>query len=275
MDANGIQTSILSLASTHGIWFDMDPSGIPAMARTCNDYAAKMVKDYPGRFGMFAALPLPDVDASLKEVKYAFDTLHADGIGIPTSFGNKWPGDKQFDPLWKELNRRKSIVVFHPYAPSCCGLLQPGVGESYLEYPYDTGRTFMSLLLSGTLAKYRDVKWTFCHGGGTLPFLLGRILNLAENSREKLDVVAPEGIEAMLQSMYFDTANATYAPTFNALAAAIPISQIMFGTDYPYVTGKQNIAPLLTDGLSPADLIAVERGNAMRLMPRLKSAFPA
>ena len=97
------------------------------------------------------------------------------------------------------------MVVFHPYAPNCCGLLQPGVGESYLEYPYDTGRTFLSLLFSGTLAKYRDVKWTFCHGGGTLPFLLGRILNLAENSREKLDVVAPEGIEGMLQSMYFDT----------------------------------------------------------------------
>ena len=269
MDASGIQTAVLSLASPHGVWFDVDTAAIPALARTCNEYAAKMVRDYPGRFGLFAALPMPDVAASLKEVKYAFDTLHADGIGIPTSFGDSWPGDKAYDPLWAELNRRKAMVVFHPYAPNCCGLLQPGVGESYLEYPYDTGRTFMSLMLSGTLAKYRDVKWTFCHGGGTLPYLLGRIMNLATNSREKLDVVAPEGIEAMLQSMYFDTANATYAPTFNALAAAIPISQIMFGTDYPYVTGKQNIGPLLTDGLSPADLLAVESGNAKRLIPRL------
>jgi predicted TIM-barrel fold metal-dependent hydrolase len=275
MDATGIQTAILSLASTHGIWFDADPKSIPGLARTCNEYAAKMVRDNPGRFGIFAALPMPDVDASLKEVKYAFETLHADGIGIPTSFGDKWPGDKQFEPLWADLNRRKAMVVFHPYAPNCCGLLQPGVGESYLEYPYDTGRTFLSLLFSGTLAKYGDVKWTFCHGGGTLPFLLGRILNLAQNSREKLDVVAPDGIEAMLQSMYFDTANATYAPTFDALAAAIPISQIMFGTDYPYVTGKQNLAPLLDDGLAPADLAAVERGNAMRLIPRLKGILPA
>ena len=269
MDATGIQTAILSLASTHGIWFEADPKTVPALVRTCNDYAAKMVRDYPGRFGIFAALPMPDVAASLVEVKYAFDTLHADGIGIPTSFGDKWPGDQSFEPLWAELNKRKAMVVFHPYVPNCCGLLQPGVGESYLEYPYDTGRTFLSLLFSGTLAKYKDVKWTFCHGGGTLPFLLGRIKNLAENSREKLDVIAPAGIEAMLQSMYFDTANATYAPTFKSLAAAIPMSQIMFGTDYPYVTGKQNLSELLKDGLSPADLLAIESGNAKRVIPRL------
>jgi predicted TIM-barrel fold metal-dependent hydrolase len=272
MDANGIAVAILSLASTHGVWFDADPATIPALARTCNEYAVKMIRDTPGRFGVFATLPMPDVDASLKEVKYAFDTLHVDGIGIPTSFGSRWPGDAAFEPLWRELNRRKAMVVFHPYAPNCCGLLQPGINESYLEYPYDTGRTFMSLLFGGMLAKYTDVRWTFCHGGGTLPFLIGRLNNLAANSHEKLDVIAPDGIEAMLQSMYFDTANATYGPAFDALAAVIPISQIMFGTDYPYVTGKQNIAPLLTDGLSPADLVAVERGNAMRLIPRLRSS---
>jgi predicted TIM-barrel fold metal-dependent hydrolase len=270
MDATGISTAVLSLSSMHGVWFEADPASVPALARTCNEYAAQMMRDHPGRFGLFATLPMPDVDASLKEVTYAFDTLHADGIGIPTSWGNRWPGDAAFDALWKELNRRKAMVVFHPYAPNCCGLLQPGINESYLEYPYDTARTFLSLLFGGTLAKYRDVRWTLCHGGGALPYLLGRILNLATNSREKLDVVAPDGIEAMLQSMYFDTANATYAPTFDALAAAIPISQIMFGTDYPYVTGKQNLEPLLTDGLSPADLIAVESGNAIRLIPRLR-----
>ena len=269
MDANGIQTSILSLASTHGVWFEADPKTIPALARTCNEYAAKMVRDYPGRFGLFAALPMPDVEASLKEVAYAFDTLHADGIGIPTSFGDKWPGDAAYEPLWAELNRRKAMVVFHPYAPDCCGLLQPNVPESYLEYPYDTGRTFLSLLFGGMLAKYKDVKWTFCHGGGTLPFLIGRITTLAHNTRVKLDVVAPDGIEAMLRAMYFDTANATYKPTFSALTAAIPISQIMFGTDYPYITGKQNLGPLLKDGLSPADLLAIESGNAKRLIPRL------
>jgi predicted TIM-barrel fold metal-dependent hydrolase len=270
MDATGIATAVLSLASTHGLWFETDPKAVPALARTCNEYAAKMMRDHPGRFGIFACLPMPDIDASLKEVAYAFDTLHADGIGIPTSFADRWPGDAAFAPLWAELNRRKAMVVFHPYAPNCCGLLQPGINESYVEYPYDTARTFLSLLFGGTLTTYRDVRWTLCHGGGALPFLAGRINSLAVNSREKLDAIAPNGIDAELKRLYYDTANATYPPTMAALIKEIPVSQIMFGTDYPYVTGKQNVGPLESDGLSAADLAAIERGNAMRMIPRLR-----
>ena len=270
MDATGTSTAILSLASTHGIWFDADPKTIPALARACNDAAAKTMREHPGRFGLFAALPMPDVDASLKEVTYAFDTLHADGIGLPTSFGDRWPGDAAFDPLWAELNRRKAMVVFHPYAPNCCGGLQPGINESYLEYPYDTGRTFLSLLFGGTLVKFRDVRWTLCHGGGVLPFLAGRIATLAANSHQKLATIAPDGIDAELKRMYFDTANATYPATMVSLLREIPISQIMFGTDYPYVTGKENVGPLESQGIAPADLAAIERGNAMRMIPRLR-----
>jgi predicted TIM-barrel fold metal-dependent hydrolase len=270
MDATGISTAVLSIASMHGVWFDADPKVIPELARTCNEFAAKMMRDHPGRFGIFATLPMPDVDASLKEVKYAFDTMHVDGIGIPTSWGDKWPGDPAFDALWAELNRRKAMVVFHPYAPNCCGLLQPGINESYLEYPYDTARTFMSLLFGGTLAKYRDVRWTFVHGGGALPVLAGRIDNLAANSREKLDVIAPNGIDYEFKRVYYDTANAAYPANMAALAKFVPVSQLMFGTDYPYVTGKQNVEPLESDGLSAADLAAIERGNAMRMIPRLR-----
>jgi predicted TIM-barrel fold metal-dependent hydrolase len=271
MDASGTTTAILSISSPHGIWFDADPAAIPALARACNDYAMKMMRDHPGRYGLFASLPMPDVDASLKEVAYAFDTLHADGIGLPTSFGNRWPGEAAFAPLWAELNRRKAMVVFHPYAPNCCGGLQPDVAESLLEYPYDTGRTFLSLLLSGTLAKYRDVRWTLCHGGGALPYLAGRIETLEANSHAKLDVIAPNGIDAELKRMYYDTANATFPATMAALLKEIPISQIMFGTDYPYVTGKQNLGPLESQGISASDIAAIESGNAMRLIPRLRA----
>lgn len=273
MDANGTTTAILSCSSPHGVWFDADPKAIPAIARGCNDYAAKLMRDHPGRFGLFAALPMPDVDASLKEAAYAFDTLHADGIGLPTSFGDRWPGEAAFEPLWAELNRRKAMVVFHPYAPNCCsGLQGPTIAESLVEYPYDSARTFLSLLFSGTLAKYRDVRWTLCHGGGTLPYLAGRIETLSANSHTKLDVIAPNGIDAEIKRMYYDTANATTAPTMAALLKEVPVSQIMFGTDFPYVTGKQNLDPLEAQGLAPSVLTAIKSGNAVRMIPRLASA---
>jgi predicted TIM-barrel fold metal-dependent hydrolase len=271
MDATGIQTAILSVASMRGLWFEADPKSVPTLARSCNDYVAKVMRDHPGRFGLFATLPMPNVDESLKEVKYAFDTLHADGIGIPTSWGDRWPGDAAFEPLWVELNRRKAMVVFHPYAPNCCGMLQPSINESYLEYPYDTARTVLSLLFAGTLAKYRDVRWTLCHGGGALPYLAGRIETLEANSHAKLDVIAPNGIDAEIKRMYYDTANATFPVTMAALLKEIPISQLMFGSDYPYVTGKQNLGPLESQGLSASDIAAIESGNAMRQIPRLRA----
>ena len=228
-----------------------------------------MVRDHPGRYGLFAAMPMPDVEASLKEIAYAFDTLHVDGVGLPTSFGDVWPGDAKFAPFWTELNRRKAMVVFHPYAPNCCVNLQPGVAESYIEYPYDSARTFMSLLMSGTLAKYRDVKFTLCHGGGALPYLAGRIETLSNH--ENLAVIAPNGIDYEIKHMYYDTANATFPATMAGLLKEIPIGQIMFGTDFPYVNGKQNLGPLLSQGISAGDLTAIMSGNATRLIPRLRA----
>ena len=274
MDANGISAAILSLASFGGVWFDQPQSAWATLAHQCNDYAATMMSAHPKRFGLFATLPMPDVDASLKEIAYALDTLKADGIGIPTSWGTKWPGDAAFAPVWDELNRRKAIVVFHPLAPNCCsGAMIPNVGESYIEYPYDTGRAVASLLFNGALVKYRDVRWTFCHAGGPIPVLAGRLETLSRSFQQKnLAEIAPDGIASELKRLYYDTANATYAPSMAALLALIPTSQIMFGTDYPYVSGKINIDNLVARNLPPATMNAIVSGNAKRLMPRLATA---
>jgi len=110
MDRSGVATAIASL-SPWGISFAETPL-LPKLARDCNDYAAKMINDHPGCFGLFAAMPLPDVDASLKESAYALDTLKADGIGLMTSYGDKWPGDPALQPILEELNRRKAVVYF-------------------------------------------------------------------------------------------------------------------------------------------------------------------
>src|SRR6516162_10611456 len=174
MDKSGVVTSILSLASIPGVWFGLDAEGMRRMSRVCNEFAAKMVQDHPGRYGLFASLPMPDVDGSLAEIAYAFDTLKADGINLSTSFGDRWPGDPAYKPVFEELNRRKAVVFFHPYAPNCCGGLNSGVPPGLLEFPYDSGRAITSLLLSGSLARLRDIRWLFSHGGGVMPMLAGR-----------------------------------------------------------------------------------------------------
>ena len=175
MDKNGITTSVLSLASTPGVWFDAGADKAHDMARLCCDFAAEMVRDKPGRYALFAPLSMIDTDATLKEIEYVFDTLKADGINLQTNYGDKWLGDPAYKPILEELNRRKAVVYVHPLVASCCGRLSVGAFPAVIEVPHDTTRTVVSLLLSGSFARQRDIKWLFSHAGGTIPFLAGRI----------------------------------------------------------------------------------------------------
>ena len=166
---------MLSLASTPGVWFDAGADKAHDMARLCCDFAAEMVRDKPGRYALFAPLSMMDTDTTLKEIEYVFDTLKADGINLQTNYGDKWLGDPAYKPILEELNRRKAVVYVHPLVASCCGRLSVGAFPAVIEVPHDTTRTVVSLLLSGSFAQQRDIKWLFSHAGGTIPFLAGRI----------------------------------------------------------------------------------------------------
>ena len=268
MDKNGVALSVLSLASIPGVWFGLDPAGMRKTARTCNDYAAKMEQDHPGRYARFACLPMPDVEGSLKEIEYAFDTLKADGINLSTSFGDRWPGDPLYKPVFEELNRRKAIVFFHPYAPFCCAGLNDATPGGVLENPYDSGRAITSLLFSGTLARLRDIRWIFCHGVGPMPMLEGRVEYFA-GLRKDLHEFAPDGVLAEFQRLHYDTANAAWPISLASLLKMVPSSQVLFGTDFPYVPTAIQSAALDKSGLPEDALVAIRSGNAQRLIPRL------
>jgi predicted TIM-barrel fold metal-dependent hydrolase len=270
MDRNGVRAAVLSLPSTPGLWFNQGNEAAVRMARTCNEFGAGIVRDHPQRFGLFATLPMVDVDATMKELEYALDTLKADGVGLQTNYGDKWPGDPMFRPVFEELNRRKAVVYFHPLAAACCGNLSVGIFPAVIEVPHDTTRAVLSLLLSGSLARYRDIKWLFSHAGGTVPMLAGRIEYFTGMRKDRPEF-APEGVENELKRLHYDTANATHPASMAALLKLVPAAQVVFGTDYPYVlTGPQDGA-LQKLGLAAAELDAIESANALRLVPRLKA----
>jgi 6-methylsalicylate decarboxylase len=270
LDKNGVATGVLSMPSTPGTWFGLDAAGAQTMARTCNDYGAEMVRDHKGRFGLFATLSMLDIDATLKEIEYVFDTLHADGVGLQTNYGDKWLGHETYKPVFEELNRRKAVVYVHPLVAACCGQLSVGAFPAVIEVPHDTTRTVTSLLLSGRLAQLRDIKWLFSHAGGTIPMLAGRIEAFYEQKGRAQGGFAPDGIAAEFRRLHYDTANATSAPAMAALMKLAPTSQITFGSDYPYFPVSQ-IETIRKMGLAAADLQAIESGNATRLVPRLSA----
>jgi 6-methylsalicylate decarboxylase len=270
LDKSGVRTAVLSLASTPGTWFDVDAPAASRMARLCQDFAAGMVRDHPSRFGVFAPLSMLDTDLTLQEIEYAFDTLKADGVNLQSNYGDKWLGHADFRPVYEELNRRKALVYVHPLAANCCRNLAVGTFPAVIEVPHDTTRTVTSLLLSGTFARFRDIRWLFSHAGGTIPMLAGRI-DYFSKDRRNAGEFAPGGIENELRRHHYDTANATHPASMAALLKLVSASQVLFGSDYPYVPVAAQAADLRQLGLAANEVQAIESGNAMRLMLRLKA----
>ena len=134
-----------------------------------------MVREKPGRYGLFAPLSMLDIDATLKEIEYALDRLKADGVNLQTNYGDKWLGDATYRPVFEELNRRKAVVYVHPLVASCCGRLNVGTFPAVIEVPHDTTRTIVESSGQRDLRANRDIKWLFSHAGGTIPMLAGRI----------------------------------------------------------------------------------------------------
>lgn len=264
MDKNGVATAITSLVQP-GVWLG-DVQKSRSLARDCNEYGAKMVADHRGRFGLFATIPLPDIEGSLREIEYALDTLHADGIGLMTSFDGKYLGDSAFAPVFEELNRRKAIVYTHPTQPQCCLGLVKGVPASSIEYATDSTRTIASLLFSGTAARSKDVRFIFSHGGGTVPFLVGRFERLAE---EKKNV--PDGVRTELGKFYYEIAQANHPGALAALLGLVPTSNVLFGSDYPLRPISEAVLGVSKYHFTAAQRRSIERANALRLLPRLKA----
>jgi predicted TIM-barrel fold metal-dependent hydrolase len=266
MDHLGIGTSITSLSSP-GIRLD-DPKAVQRIARVCNDFAKQMATDHPGRFGIFAFLPLPDIAASLDEIRYAFEELKADGIGLHTNYRDRYLGDPHFAPVFEELNRRKAVVHVHPTICNCMLGVQPDIPPALIEFPQDTTRTIASLLWNGTFQRNPQIRFIFSHAGGTMPMLINKIgSNAAFVSR-----LGAGGWRPIVQRLYYDTALSGNPQSMGALLGLVGAGRVLLGTDFPFVSearAKSEIDGIQIPSLSAKDLDRVHRENAALLFPLL------
>jgi predicted TIM-barrel fold metal-dependent hydrolase len=240
-----------------------------------------MVSDHKGRFGLFAVLPLPDVDASLKEIEYAFDTLKADGVGLLTSYGDMWQGDKRLEPVFNELNRRNAVVYTHPTDAACCH--NPGgMNPATLEWFTDTARTILSLVSEnpGTLGgnpdgrtspatRYSNIKFIWSHGGGTLIAATRIIGGVSEENLSGTPAVNSRLYH--VRRFYYDTAGAANPIVMQGLKTLLGgTSHIVFGTDFPYGNIANTPQALQTVGFTAAELRGIDRENALAILPKYR-----
>jgi 6-methylsalicylate decarboxylase len=243
MDENGIAAVMISIASP-GVYFG-DIDFTRRLARQCNEAMVRMVEDHPGRFGAMAFVPLPDVDASIREVAYALDELGLDGINLLSHTGERYLGHPDEDALYAELDRRNAIVFVHPVRPPLASMPPFNYPAGYTELVFDTTRAIVNLLCTGTLAKYPNIRFIMAHMGGVTPFLKFRLSGLDDEPkfRERL----PDGVAAYLKRFYYDVTQSTSPGALDALLDVADPARILFGTDYPFA---RNAEKVMTDTIA-------------------------
>ena len=269
MDAAGIDVAVVSL-STPGVHTG-DSAKARALARRCNEFSAGLVHARPDRFGGFACLPLPDVDASLEELSYALDVLDLDGFVLFTNSNGVYLGDPALEPVFVELERRRAVVYVHPNPSPDAVAHTLGLPDNLLDFPADTNRAVAQMHYTNRFARTPNVNYIFSHAGGSIPYLAARFAIIDE-----MGFIAggeQRGTAAdMFRRIFWDTALAASNPVLHMLRDVAGINQVLFGTDFPYlrrdlaVESKQRI--LRSSELNDSERRAILGGNASRLFPR-------
>ena len=266
MDESGVETAIVSL-SLPGASFSgaADPA---VLARQSNEYAARLIADYPGRFGAFASLPVLDAQAAIGEIEHALDTLKLDGVMLLSNVRGCYLGDSVFDALLAELNRRRATLFLHPnQAPS------PGFND-FVEFPHEVTRALASLTESGGIERYNRIRYILAYGGGTIPFIASRVTVVGMDvmgSFLKTMIRYFQRVRTM-QRMNYDLTASTDPFAWRALYGHTKLTHILMGSNYPWTSpgafARQQAELRAFEDLDRPGLESIERGNSLKLFPR-------
>lgn len=275
-DKMGIDTSILSTSSPF-VHFGDDQQAAE-LARSINEYASELVKQFPNKFGFFATLPVPFIEGSVAELEYAYQTLHPDGVMLPSNSRGVYLGDKSFEPLMQAMNAKKSVVLIHPTKPSA---VPANVLEGYpipmMEFLFDTTRAVANLLFTNTFKRFPDIQWIIPHGGAALSILTDRFQSIATNFGPNGNDPEPLDVLGTFQKLNYDIAGFPFPRQIAALKELVPISKMTYGSDWPFTKPhvcEDHIQKVFTSGTFTEDeLTGILKDNSLRLFPRLRKFY--
>lgn len=288
MDRCGIAAAVTEL-SIPGVHFG-DDKRARALARACNEESAEIMARHP-RLGAVATVPLPDIDGACAEAIHALDVLKLDGVGLFTNYRGKYLGDAAFEPLLKILDARSAVVPLHPVANPANAGIELRAHPSWVEYPFDTTRAVLSLVLADAMERFPNIRFILPHAGGTIPFLAWRLAHIVNyqvaNTSEPMlrerfgapmtnrygEKSTPELFMSLFRRFWYDTALVPGAANYGAIKEIADPDKIVFGSDWPYaydVVVDHAVKDHEALPLTAAERAAIDRGNALKLFPRLK-----
>ena len=227
MNESGVQTSVLTLAAPQPTSADV--------VRQTNEAAACIKKEHAGRFKFCAALPLPDIDAAIREAIYALDTLKADGIKLATNVGGQYLGAPELDTLFSVLNEREAVIILHPHRPEPVNRqVMQQTPLAMQEYLSETTRAVSNMISRNVLARYHHIKVVVPHCGAYLPLAVPRMKSLTPVMQAN-KMVGEIDWEANLAALYYDLAGAHSPEVIRMMLTITTPDHLLYGSDYPYV----------------------------------------
>jgi predicted TIM-barrel fold metal-dependent hydrolase len=232
MDRAGVEMQVLS-ACPQMPYFEDEKKAVRA-ARFVNDQYTELAQRQPGRFGAFAALPMPHIEESLVEMGRALDELRMAGVVMNTSVLGRALVEPDFAPIFAELDRRGAVLYLHPAGNSACS---PLIADYHLTWmvgaPVEDTISIMHLITSGVPTRYPNVKILNSHLGGALPMLLARADD--QYSWEAPDT--PQRPSVSARRMWYDTVGHGHVPALRCAIDSFGADRLILGTDFPYENG--------------------------------------
>ncbi len=267
MDRFGIAVSMLSISSP-GVHFG-DGAAARSLARQVNDDGHHARASHPGRFGLLASLPLPDVEGAIEEIGYCYDELEVDGVCLLTNAGGVYLGDPLLDPVFDELDRRGARIFVHPTSPACWEHTSFGRPRPMVEFLFDTTRAIVNMILNGTVARHPNIEFIVPHAGAALPMIADRVAGF---SMVLPDVDPATAVLADLARLHYDVAGFATPRVLDAVRSLTAPDHLHYGTDYPFTNEfvvEMLAAPLRELGEPAGSFLDALSDNTRRLFPTL------
>lgn len=294
MEANNIEKSYVSCSSPGTNLYANDSAANIQLTREMNNFTADLKREYPDKFGFFASLPLPDIDAALAEIDRAYDELNTDGFVFLSNHWGLYHGDPKLAPVYEKLNERNAVIFIHPTNP-CPRMAPTDVRGTellpyvapldwvfqgpVLEFFFDAARTVADLILSGTVRDYAEVKWIIPHCGGVLPAIFDRFLRTSallggkeSSDRPAVAYTLQNATELLQGQFWFDLAGFAMSSQIFSMARLFGADKYVYGSDFAFtplpaavgLTGELN--QTLPELFNETEISWMFRGNAVGLL---------
>ena len=261
MDKSDVDMQILS--ANPQMPYSSDKEKAVHAARFVNDQYAKISKEHPKRFRFFVAVPLPDVDAAIEEIRRGLDELGALGVSFNTTVMDKPLTSPEFQPVFEELDRRGAVVYIHPAGCSANSGLIKDHKTWMIGAPVEDTVNMLDMIQKGYQLKYPNIKFIISHLGGAAPMMMQRWDN-------QIDWEAPDTPEkpsVAAKKMWYDSVGHGHIPALKAAVDTFGVDRILLGTDFPYESGEifTRAITYIKEALGEEDAIKVLSTNAEEL----------